>query len=82
MNIEQKTDQFSFGDVVLFKYGNEKVAEETWPNGTREGIFLNYNHSGSANVVCLNNQRVARFEVHPSKINHGDDKQRKEIIHK
>lgn len=82
MGLEKKVDQFAFGDVVLFKYGNEKVSEETWVNGTREGIFLNYNHSGSANVVCLNNQRVARFEVHPSQINHGDDSKRKEIIHK
>lgn len=51
-------------------------------NGTREGLFLNYNHSGSANVICVNNERATRFEIHPKNISAGDDSRRSDIIHK
>lgn len=80
LSLPQIKEQFSFNDVVLFKYENESVAKEVWANGTREGLFLNYNHSGSANILCVNNERATRFEVHPKNICTGDDSQRESII--
>lgn len=71
---------FATGDVVNFTYRNEDKSLETGVRGNRIGLFLSENHSGSFSILCVNNERATRFEVHPNAVSHGDQDLKTSVV--
>lgn len=70
---------FAYRDVVKFKTPRDKKGSDMDTSGHREGLFLSYVHSGSCEILSVQSERVVRWIVHPSWVQHGDQ-QRFEAI--
>lgn len=80
LGISRSRCPYAVGDVVNFFYKNEEKSLETGVNGNRIGLFLGENHSGSFCVLCVNNERATRFEIHPNQVNNGVQERKDEVV--
>lgn len=66
--------RIGFGEPVIFNTPREKTKKdrERLPNGSRVGIFLSQPHSGLAQVLGFQNERIVIWLVHPSLVSPAD----------